>query len=378
MEFRLFSDGVFFTQFFMREGMLILLCLQSLAISQIRNSRANIFLALFFLMLAIVLFNDNEVLHSIGIYDTKCLNRLLWIPTILIPSSMYFAVRYFVEPNRELAKKDLIYIAPWALNVILFIPFIFDSNIKDLSVGWSIYAKFFKYLAEFTMITLSSYIWFRVYTVLKKHVKRVKLLHSSSDSVDLKWLLNIIILAPILIVAHILRSIYQGDLYYDISDVLIIALVLYMGVNLVKQREIYPLSLDKINLPMDKVTDTKGVVNEKLVEDFKVKATELENVMSEKSPYLNPNLNLAELAFLLDMKPAELSQLLNTSFSTNFYSYINKYRVEQCKEMLINPSYSHLSMEGIALEAGFKSKSTFYTRFKELEGLTPSQYQHTH
>ena len=40
-----------------------------------------------------------------------------------------------------------------------------------------------------------------------------------------------------------------------------------------------------------------------------------------------------------------------------------------------NPQMDHFSLLGIAFEAGFKSKSTFNKYFKELTGLSPSEYR---
>ncbi len=59
------------------------------------------------------------------------------------------------------------------------------------------------------------------------------------------------------------------------------------------------------------------------------------NLMQEKKPYLDPELDLAKLAALLGMKPKELSHTLNQSFSRNFYDYVNQYRVEAFKKKYV-------------------------------------------
>jgi AraC-like DNA-binding protein len=48
--------------------------------------------------------------------------------------------------------------------------------------------------------------------------------------------------------------------------------------------------------------------------------------------------------------------------------------VEDFKQLALDPSHKHLSLLGIAQEAGFNSKATFYAIFKKKTGMTPSEY----
>jgi AraC-like DNA-binding protein len=59
----------------------------------------------------------------------------------------------------------------------------------------------------------------------------------------------------------------------------------------------------------------------------------------------------------------------------NFYTYVNKFRLEYSQSLLKNPKKQHLSMEGVAYESGFGSKSTFNTLFKKHIEMTPIQYK---
>ena len=97
--------------------------------------------------------------------------------------------------------------------------------------------------------------------------------------------------------------------------------------------------------------------------------------MKQEQPFLDPNLNAADLAFKLQMSKHHLSQLLNQHFNQNFYDFINSYRIEEAKSLLTDPAYAHLTIAGIANEAGFRSKSTFYTLFKQHLGMTPAAFQ---
>jgi YesN/AraC family two-component response regulator len=65
--------------------------------------------------------------------------------------------------------------------------------------------------------------------------------------------------------------------------------------------------------------------------------------MEMEKPYLNPDLNLSDLAILLQMNRAELSKVINTGFQKNFNDFINEYRVHTFKEKLTSREYKQLS-----------------------------------
>jgi adenylate cyclase len=96
--------------------------------------------------------------------------------------------------------------------------------------------------------------------------------------------------------------------------------------------------------------------------------------LSEHKPYLKPELSLRNLAQELDIHPNQLSWLLNQHIGKNFNEFINHYRVELFKSISKNPKNAHLTIEGLAYECGFNSKTVFNTYFKQETGLTPSQF----
>jgi len=97
--------------------------------------------------------------------------------------------------------------------------------------------------------------------------------------------------------------------------------------------------------------------------------------MTEKKPYLDAELTLSSLAKELDLSRSQLSQLINAGIGENFYDFVNKYRVEEVKKLMADPKMNNFNLLGIALEAGFKSKSSFNLIFKRFTGLTPSEYK---
>lgn len=90
--------------------------------------------------------------------------------------------------------------------------------------------------------------------------------------------------------------------------------------------------------------------------------------------YLRPKLSLDELAAELDLSPTHLSFVINQREQTNFSNLINRYRIEWFLHTKKDPGRAHYSTLGLALEAGFNSKSAFYAAFKKAKGTTPSKY----
>ncbi len=101
----------------------------------------------------------------------------------------------------------------------------------------------------------------------------------------------------------------------------------------------------------------------------------LEVLLRFKKLYRDPNLSLSTAAELLDISACYLSSMVNTFNDNSFIDYINGYRVADVKKNLRSEEYSQYTILSIGLEAGFNSKSAFYSSFKKHTGLTPSQYR---
>lgn len=102
--------------------------------------------------------------------------------------------------------------------------------------------------------------------------------------------------------------------------------------------------------------------------------SELERVMVKEKPYLDPKLNLSDIAEMINCSPNQLSQLLNENIGRNFYDYVNEFRLGHFNELAKNPRNKQFTFLSLAYESGFNSKSTFNSFFKKITGVTPSEY----
>lgn len=96
--------------------------------------------------------------------------------------------------------------------------------------------------------------------------------------------------------------------------------------------------------------------------------------MKEEKWFQNPSLSLRALAENVNISSNKLSWLLNERIGQNFNEYINRFRLENFKEIALNPANSHLTLLGLAYESGFNSKSVFNAFFKKIEGMTPKAW----
>lgn len=104
-------------------------------------------------------------------------------------------------------------------------------------------------------------------------------------------------------------------------------------------------------------------------------ASKLKHLLTEKKLYLNPDLTRKDLAEELDLSEVYISSLLNEGLQSSYYEMINHYRVEEALRLIKSGKLEEITVEALAKEAGFKSKSTFNKTFKEYTGTTPTRYQ---
>jgi AraC-like DNA-binding protein len=101
----------------------------------------------------------------------------------------------------------------------------------------------------------------------------------------------------------------------------------------------------------------------------------VERYMEEEKPYLDPGLSLDLLADQLQIPRHHLSAFINTSYKVNFKDFVNRYRIRFLCESIEADKWNLLTLEGIAREAGFNSRSTFHKAFKKFTGINPSEYK---
>jgi AraC-like DNA-binding protein len=123
---------------------------------------------------------------------------------------------------------------------------------------------------------------------------------------------------------------------------------------------------------LEAIPENSRADNSKSISDSDIEI--VKSLMEHDKAYLNPELNLSDLAKDANMSRAQLSEIINSGFNKNFNDFVNMYRVDAFKSMLKANKHKQLSLLGIAEECGFNSKATFNRVFKKLTNSSPSEY----
>jgi len=107
--------------------------------------------------------------------------------------------------------------------------------------------------------------------------------------------------------------------------------------------------------------------------DLSVILGRLRELMVDRKIYLDDNICLNALASELEIGPYQLSQIINEKFNKNFNSYINTYRIEEAKRILIEEH--DRTIFSISYAVGFNSPAPFYEWFQKLTGVSPSRFR---
>ncbi|CAG5077343.1 helix-turn-helix domain-containing protein [Parvicella tangerina] len=155
---------------------------------------------------------------------------------------------------------------------------------------------------------------------------------------------------------NLLLSIFSGVL------VLTLIIILTLLFQLKKKNKIL----------LKKTLKTKPREQRETTDQYTELVANLNQLLVDEKIIHDSKLSIELLARKLQTNRTYLSEAINSHYNVSFSKLINELRVESAKEMLINPDFDHLSIEGIANTVGFASISSFNSNFKKSTGLTPS------
>lgn len=98
------------------------------------------------------------------------------------------------------------------------------------------------------------------------------------------------------------------------------------------------------------------------------------NVMEDTSIICDTDFSIDKLAVLIQSNYNYVSQTINNVLNKNFRSFLNGYRIREAQRLFSEPDAAKYTIEFVALQVGFKSRSAFRDAFKEVTGVSPNFY----
>jgi len=312
-----------------------------------------------------------EVLASIGVinYNSPLYHIFLeynWIYGALI----FFYIKNYIDADFKLSKADWVHFLPVGIeflmsNYVKSQNFYWDGTEESLSwLGAKAYILWMH--TPFQILVTGGLILYYIY-LSKKVLTAYTTVDTKPVQVeDVHWLqliLKVYLVFIIMVIAvglidYFFYSYAFNPIYHYPTYIGLAVITYWLGVQGFARRN---------NPILTKKTQQKNYNTEEL----KPILVNLEKAMTLDKIYQNPKLTLAELANHLDLKPYQLTQVLNRSLQKSFTDYINEFRVQEVTKMVNDPTKAHYTLLALALEAGFNSKASFNRIVKKTTGKSP-------
>lgn len=296
-----------------------------------------------------------------------------------IAPAFYWATFHFVQPSRRFYWKSLWHFVPCYLFVLLSIPAFLESKAEKLAIlkvlqqKGSVLEPVEMVVFALIFVQCLVYIFFSYRRILR-HQQDLKKVSSTQEGLDLRWFSHFLKGVAVLLLFWVIEIIFYTNFLDGKMSWIYWLGTFYLGFYAIQQKEIYPFAPQEL-AEIAVIIQEKPLINSSTSAVDEPRKEQLLRLMEREKPYLDPELSLPKLAQLMHCSTHELSHLINQGFDRNFYQFINTYRIEESKRLLGDPKLEHLTILAIGFEAGFNSKTTFNTTFKQLVGMSPVEFR---
>jgi AraC-like DNA-binding protein len=349
---------------------------------------ANRFLALMMFAISAVLIH--MVLDDLELYRSmRLLFPVLLSLTLAVTPLHFLYAKFLMDRSLRFRWRDWVHFIP--CGVFLIIGF---ASLTGFSRGLNYFVEqqpnepyplFFLLFNWGIIVQGLSYVVVILYRI-HSYEHEIKEVYSSIENRRLRWLRNITLLAATawcsFTVEQAFLSFHVNVSDFMISSIFIAVYVFTLGYLGMLKAEVLEASSPEAEIALNRETAEpvaadalkygKSGLTAAAASQYKEM---LMQVMEQDKPYRQSDLTLSQLAKRINVSPHNLSEVINSQMGKTFYDLINAYRIRDVMQALADPSQKHLKILAIAFDAGFNSKASFNTIFKQLTRDTPSAFR---
>ncbi|MFM2259282.1 MAG: hypothetical protein RLZZ424_1251 [Bacteroidota bacterium] len=366
-------------------------------------NRSNIFLALFFLCCNLV------VMVYYGLHFTKDhfwegVSFVHWLPlSYLLGPLLFFYVKTTLSDNNKLEKWDWLHLLPAAFIIINCLPFTtlpFDQKaniaheIVNVTENYTLDFNFvsFEFILYSRSIHLLCYAIFSIgfFYVHSKKMVQENNNRSSNHSIISRWIYLLCLMQIIIAVNSIghmstlygvqfsifgipSTKIFTEKYYFEIcgGGFFLQNLFLFLFPKILYGNVSYRIEEGKNNI----IDDLKSNLPKKQKENTTIQDIELIiKAYLNDLPFTQKEFSLSQMSFDLKIPERFLSNYFNKELEITFSDWRKNLRIDHVCRLIEVGEAKNLTIEAIATNAGFASRSKFIDAFKERKGVTPSAF----
>ena len=289
-----------------------------------------------------------------------------FIPTFpLIGPFLLLYIKSVSTKDFQFRPKHLLHLLPFISILIIDL-----LNRKNFPLSPDNRTHYLTYCIEISVILVQFLIYIIVsFFFTRKLIKQNISEKFSKDNIDPYYIRNIVLIILIIWIIYTMYCIQTYFRFYFPTRVIEALFYSFLSYWILY----YELSGQRITSANNLVTRYKySALSAADALKFK---TMILDYISKNESYKDHNITLGKFAKSISLTPHVVSQVINEQLSCNFNDFINSYRVEEAKKMLIDTGMKNITVASIAYDCGFNTLSAFNTAFKKFTGFTPSQFR---
>jgi len=312
--------------------------------------------------------------YPIAFYLTFPINYL-WAPALL------FYVRIMTGESIKLKAIDLFHLLPSIASIGYSVFF----SMQDKAFQADFFNRIFYNpplpLRSMNMVlNLQVFLYcFLCFRKVNRFEKTIRSLYSETQNISAQWIKQFVLLYVILNIIAIIPEMLLPDLlgFVILLPITMFISFIYLAYNNATHKRLYDFHIQIEQLySVSNIDESESPELNKTEIDPNVQL--LTQVMITTKCYLNENLSLQTLSDITAIPNHKLSEIINKNWEMNFFDFVNSYRIEYSKQLILDPENNKYTIETIAQMSGFKNRSTFYSAFNKKTGMSPREFKNSH